>query len=265
MKDDEYNKLARRYTRRWQTCNCYASFGEFKRTIKKGEDALISQTVSHVATRLDHSKEMVRVLDLGCGNGELTVSFLAALGVQRFSYTGVDCNAVMLEQHALKNGPRNGPCILVETDMNAYSPSGSFDLIVSFNSVYSLLAENVTRFANYLYPSGLYILLMNSREGLFARINKSGRFGMVSDEDVEDLFRGTKGYAMESHELCYDFSSTPSILGSLNYLTGDAAITVTTNGQGTLLEKERLLILSRSEIASHQELSPYKQGFAHAR
>jgi SAM-dependent methyltransferase len=102
-----------------------------------------------------------RILDLGCGNGEMA-RWLARRG-QRGPYTGLDFSAGMLAE-ARKNAPKNLPVAFVQANLASPGwgeglPISSFDVILAFAVLHHIpsaaLRQQVLQRAHaFLAPGG---------------------------------------------------------------------------------------------------------------
>ncbi len=84
-----------------------------------------------------------RVLDLGCGNGELTRE-LGRHGL-RLEYTGVDSSSGLLAE-ARKNPPQNFPAVFIQADLTGPGwemalPAGAFQATLAFAVLHHIPGE----------------------------------------------------------------------------------------------------------------------------
>lgn len=104
-----------------------------------------------------------RALDIGCGTGAHAV-YLAERG---FSVVGVDFVSAALV-HARRRAENSGVALeLVESDVLAYDPDVSFDLVVDSGCLHHVPASKVNayraRLDRWLLPGGDYLLVHFSK------------------------------------------------------------------------------------------------------
>lgn len=151
-----------------------------------------------------------RVLDLGCGIGDLTIP-LAIAGART---TAIDLSAGMVEvarQRLEHFAPNSQTQFLVGPAEEMPIPDKSFDLIVGRFILHHLDVEQAAReCARVLAPGGVAIFIENSGRNpllMFAREHLAGRFGIprfgtederpLSDGDVVDLRAHLPGLRLE--------------------------------------------------------------------
>lgn len=139
------------------------------RKILKLDPGLAFGTGSHETTRLclemleDEVKKNVKVLDLGCGSGILSIASLI-LGAE--SATGVDIDELAVKT-AIENAKLNGvegkfEAKVGDLDENV---SGQFDIVVA-NIVADVLIRLNEKVSKYLISGGIYIIsgIIDTRE-----------------------------------------------------------------------------------------------------
>lgn len=103
---------------------------------------------------LDHATRGMRLLDLGCGNGEPTTKLLS----ERYRVTGVDISPVQIA-HAARSNPR-GQFICADIAAIHFPPE-SFDAICAFYSIIHVPRDEhaalFQRIARWLRPNGLFV------------------------------------------------------------------------------------------------------------
>jgi cyclopropane fatty-acyl-phospholipid synthase-like methyltransferase len=112
----------------------------------------------------DHHPAAKKLLDIGCGTGELLLRFLK----DDFDVTGVDLSSDMLTVAQEKVQAQGLDCQLYEQDMRSLEGLGSFDVIVVFcdSLNYLITEEDVKkafgRFYELLNPNGLLLFDVHS-------------------------------------------------------------------------------------------------------
>lgn len=165
---------------------------------------------------LDKIEPNTRILDLGCGNGEVA-HYLSRSGHHGL-YTGIDMSARLLEKAKEKIHLReNFPVLFIQADLSVPGwelelPTSEYDLILAFAVLHHLpgktLRRSVLATANKLLrPSGRFIhsewQFLNSPR-LRARIQPWERIGLREDQ-VEngdyllDWRHGGLGYRYVHH------------------------------------------------------------------
>lgn len=139
------------------------------RKILKLDPGLAFGTGSHETTRLclemleKEINKNVKVLDLGCGSGILSISSLI-LGAK--SATGVDIDELAVKT-AIENAKLNGVEGKFEAKVGDLDEniSGQFDVVVA-NIVADVLIRLNEKVSKYLVPGGIYIMsgIIDTRE-----------------------------------------------------------------------------------------------------
>jgi len=115
--------------------------------MEKGHDLSVSRMIE-IAKQVNFSKDHIRnVLDLGCGNGWMAKKLSKTLG--NINYLGID-GAVNMIDKAKRNNPANQYLCV---DINNWSPSRKFDLVVSMEVLYYL--DNPKNSLRKFYSEGV--------------------------------------------------------------------------------------------------------------
>ena len=134
-------------------------------------------------------KDQQRVLDVGCGTGELA-AYLLDRGVE---VTGLDRSPHMLKHAAEKNAEyvRSGRAHFVKGDASDFSVSERFGMAVSTFNTLNHLADfdTVERclqlVSQALVPGGIFLFDINTRRGLESTVGMN----VLIDSDDEIIFR----------------------------------------------------------------------------
>jgi SAM-dependent methyltransferase len=122
---------------------------------------------SHPSARQD-----ARVMDLGCGSGQLMLLFLQA----GWSVVGLDRSADMLELARRNTGPytAEGRAVFLKADMRSFKVNASIALVTATYNVLNHLeseADLASCFRavyDHLLKPGLFLFDLNTRKGLMA-------------------------------------------------------------------------------------------------
>jgi len=102
----------------------------------------LQQAMAEEVLALVHPKGTERVLDLGCGNGNVTAEIAAR--VPEGSVIGVDASADMIAFASEKFGPGAHPNLRFEVaDIRRLGFREEFDLVVSFNALHWIPDQDV--------------------------------------------------------------------------------------------------------------------------
>ena len=188
MDEEQYNILADMYTSTWKRAALYDhNYRRFKDAIHDLEQGFVAELVKLILPLISQ-RPSLSVLDLGCGDGKLTLNMLEGFGTC-FEYLGVDINERILRDHAILKWGLEA-CLshqVVCSDMNAFLSDSKFDVIVSLNSLYACYLENILRFTTLLREDGVFAVLMNSSKGAFSKLRRVDGFSMSSGEDLEAI------------------------------------------------------------------------------
>ncbi len=160
--------------------SCYYPTGS--ETLAEAEERALDETIAH-ADLADGQ----RILELGCGWGSLTLSMAERFPTARITAVSNSAPQRMhIEAEAARRGLRN--VTVVTADMNAFSPEGAFDRIVSVEmfehmSNWRTLLERMT---GWLAPGGRVFI------HIFTHRNRSYRFDHRDKSDwiAQHFFTG---------------------------------------------------------------------------
>ncbi|TSB46788.1 class I SAM-dependent DNA methyltransferase [Alkalicoccobacillus porphyridii] len=147
----------------------------------------------------------LRLLDVGCGTGELLMSLLQ----EEMNVTGVDLSPEMLAMAQDKASKKGWNPWLVEADMTDLEVLGEYDLVTVFCDSLNYLPDSVSvqrafhSFANQLVTGGLLLFDVHSQQ----KINKGfvGQTFADADDDVSYIWTSYAGEEADSveHELSF--------------------------------------------------------------
>jgi len=159
-----------------------AVYGQYSRSYDEDRDRFVSG--SALAQRIDWALEPLRpggrLLDLGCGSGQLLHRAVDHTGCEAM-LTGFDLTPDML---ALARAGLSGSVNLVEGDATAGRPFGdeSFDLITSLNLVQELPTNSVPDVLTDIYR-------LLRPDGIFRAVIPCMADGMTDNNESADMFR----------------------------------------------------------------------------
>ena len=169
-------------------------------------DAPYSQWLEYVRGNVpDQRLESIRVLDVGCGTGELLLLLLQ----QGMNGTGLDLSPEMLTIARAKAEQKGYHPLLIEADMTELPQLETYDLVTVFcDSLNYLRTEDDVQlalqgFAKQLVSGGILLFDVHSEY----KVNKGfiGQTFADADEDVSYIwtsFAGEKSNSVE-HELTF--------------------------------------------------------------
>ena len=137
----------------------------------------------------DIPQDHQRVLDVGCGTGELA-TYLLGRGVE---VTGLDRSPHMLKHAAEKNGEyvRSGRAMFIEADASDFRLSQDFGMVVStFNTLnhladFEAVERCLASVSKALVTGGSFLFDVNTRRGLDNTVGTN----VVIDTEEEIIFR----------------------------------------------------------------------------
>ncbi|MBE2904572.1 class I SAM-dependent methyltransferase [Anoxybacillus sp. FSL W8-0104] len=147
-----------------------------------------------------------RLLDLGCGTGELAIR----LAEKGFDATGVDLSEQMLTIAQMKAEERGVHVLFYQQDMRHFGPFEPFDTIVIFCDSLNYLLEDedvITTFSrvyDQLRPGGLFLFDVHSLFKMEHIFLQKETFAS-NDEQVSyiwNCYPGSRPYSVE-HELTF--------------------------------------------------------------
>jgi ubiquinone/menaquinone biosynthesis C-methylase UbiE len=124
--------------------------------------------VAEISKLLNPEKEF-RILDMGCGTGQLYEDLRANFTGRKIGYTGVDLSPAMIEAAREK---RPGASFTVSGIDDYTAGDGAFDCIVCAHSFpyYPDKKGAIEKFHRMLAPGGTLLLVQGSVNGLYDRI-----------------------------------------------------------------------------------------------
>ena len=108
------------------------------------------------------------ILDIGCGTAGLTTPLRACFAGRPFSYLGLDCSVVALEQAAARRDqsgatPADASAVqFIQADFDEFDPPGAFDAIIFSESLYYARDPmgTVRRYVESVSEGGILIVSM---------------------------------------------------------------------------------------------------------
>lgn len=149
-----------------KTIKAYAHFNNVDRYLRQRFDIDLR---SEIVNELVGSPENATILDLGCGDGSISLQFQS----ENNALTLVDISENMLQRARLKIQPEyHGQVELVQADVNSFSPEKKYDLILGIGLLAHVdsVKETIEKIAKLLKKNGLCLLQITDQGQAFTRI-----------------------------------------------------------------------------------------------
>ncbi len=212
------NQQLMAYYNYWKDVQSIEDYEIFKNGIVEVEDIIIKQLCNLLSTKsLMNRFVQNRILDLGCGNGSIAKKMLQYLGIEDFLYTGIDINPLQIQNHLIHE---SSYCNLFTQDINAMNFQEKYDIVLSINSAYGIMNRKILEIIDLnLAPQGLFIILVNSTNGIFSQLSNIGRDFVRNDQDIL-IYLSNNNIEYEIFQLESDITYSEWDLSIFNYLLG---------------------------------------------
>lgn len=194
-------------------------FLPFKQAVALIEDELYREVSAIVSGYIDLRKYN-SILDIGCGDGCCTSTFIEELNLKRFSYLGIDINSSALKLCNRKLGELGSSNFLC-VDINTFSLQKEWDVILAFNSVYGISFNTLGSLISRLKPGGIFVILVNSNWGIFSKLASVNGREVICDSHIK-WFLERNGYAYDLYYVKRELSglSDNEYASVVKYLSG---------------------------------------------
>lgn len=203
------------YKNHWHNQKHLDAFIAFKNFTLKSEEDFATQCAQILAKAVP--QELIKLLDIGVGNGLVTNYFLTELSKYKTisHYLGIELSSDFAEQ-ALKKLEHFKPILpfeILNADALTFEPEPNIDLIIAFNSWYGIPFERIVDFRRALTSSGVFAVLLNSESNL--TIDVTSKF---KPEEIvlssEQLMRwlDSQGINYKSHLITTKFTTRDKFL-----------------------------------------------------
>lgn len=160
------NSLA--YREKWQDPDFNKLFSGFKQFILPAE-LESGRYYAELVSR--HLPDQVKVLDLGAGDGLVSLAFLEQLSQykQISDYAAIDISKESLKALKAKQEEFKGYAGQVNflgADATSFIPVTRPNLIMAFHSWYGISFQQIPRYLSFLEPDGVLAILLNSKNSI---------------------------------------------------------------------------------------------------
>lgn len=191
-----------KYKAKWQDSEFNKLFIGFKAYILSSEEACARQCAEIIAPQLPDRD--VRVLELGAGDGLVSLAFLEVLRSYRriAGYTAIDISPelVMTLESRVKDFKKYADEVGIEcADAAHFVPAHQPHLIVAFNSWYGIQTHTAQRYLSLLAPAGLLAIVLSSRDSITIDLTTEFIEPMYASEDLYEWLKDA-GISLVQHE-----------------------------------------------------------------
>ncbi len=222
LKNDTF-EFVNRYLFQWTNSDYInKKYTRFKSNILQMEN-IFENEISRIINTQKNNKNGL-VLDLGCGDGSFTDHVLKFAKINPRGYFGIDCNKISLKNHIYENAAKF-KIKLINEDFNEFHTKYFFNYIFAFNSFYGLHFEKIENYLKCLAPGGMFIILLNDKNGLFNLISQKIGNNKITSNNLE-IYLAKNNIKYKSFKLNYIFPDVKTVeeIQWLSYLYEDKII-----------------------------------------
>jgi SAM-dependent methyltransferase len=182
------------YREKWQDPEFNKLFIGFKEFISASEKECAGQCAEIIA---QHLPEQIRVLDLGAGDGTVSLPFLEMLSRHRqiSSYTAIDISAELVKILNSKMADfkkYSNEVHFQYADATQFIPATRPHLIVAFSSWFGLPLSEISRYLSLLEPGGTLAITLSSKASITIDLTIQFVEPMRSSEDIIEWLEANK-------------------------------------------------------------------------
>lgn len=217
------------YREKWQDPIFNKLFIGFKQFMSASEVDAAGQCAEIIAPQLP---DQIHVLDLGAGDGTVSLAFLEALSrhKQILSCTAVDISKELVEilnskKEIFERYAEN--VYLLQEDATTFVPPTQPHLIVAFSSWFGIPIPEISRYLSLLESGGLLAIALSSKESITIDLTIRYVESMRSSEEIMVWLESNKIYynqykiisrLLERHHYVNDIATNPEAETFFRYL-----------------------------------------------
>jgi len=184
------------YREKWQDLGFNKLFIGFKHFISSSEVECAQQCAEIIAQQLP---DPIHVLDVGAGDGTVSLAFLEALSQSRqvSSYTAIDISKELVKmlnskKEAFKRYSEN--IRFSQEDATTFIPARRPHLIVAFSSWFGMPIQEISRYLSLLEPGGMLAITLSSKASITIDLTIEYVEPMRSSEEVTEWLEAQEIY-----------------------------------------------------------------------
>jgi SAM-dependent methyltransferase len=174
------------YKEKWQDPKFNDLFIGFKQFIATSEEKCAGQCAEIISQQLPNQ---IQVLDLGAGDGTVSLAFLETLSKYRqvSGYTAIDVSEELvkiLNSKKKRFEQYSTDTYFLQADGTTFIPSIRPNLIVAFSSWFGIPLPEISRYLSILEPGGILAITLSSKASITIDLTIQFVEPMRSSEDI---------------------------------------------------------------------------------